>query len=111
MTTTQQSETMNAFFNGYVHSSTTLKEFVDQYDNALHKKDENENVVDFNSFNGTIACVSRFSFEKKCQQLYTIAKFKEVQEEIREVMYCSISLIKRKCAICFNIRITNGGIF
>ena len=83
-----------------MHSSNTLKELVDQYDNALHKKVENENVADFNSFNGTIACVDRFSFEKKFQQLYTIEKFKEVQEEIRKVMYCSISLIKREGAIC-----------
>ncbi|XP_041020467.1 protein FAR1-RELATED SEQUENCE 5-like [Juglans microcarpa x Juglans regia] len=35
MSMTQWSESMNAFFDGYVHSSTTLKEFVDQFDNAL----------------------------------------------------------------------------
>jgi hypothetical protein len=67
------------FFYGYVHPSTTLKEFVDRYDNALCKKVENESIADFKSCNSTIACVSKFSFEKKCQQLYTIAKFKEVQ--------------------------------
>ena len=65
MTAAQRSESMNAFFYGYMHPSTTLKEFVDQYDNALRKKVENENVDDFNSFNSTIACVSTFSFEKK----------------------------------------------
>jgi hypothetical protein len=100
MTTTQRSESMNAFFDGYVHSSTTLKEFVDQYDNALRKKVENENVADFVSFNEMVACLSRFSFEKKFQQIYTIAKYKEVQEEIKEVMYCSSSLIKREGAMC-----------
>ena len=56
---------MNAFFDGYVHPSTTLKKLVDGYDNPLSKKVENENVDDFNSFNSTIACVSTFSFEKK----------------------------------------------
>jgi hypothetical protein len=91
---------MYAFFDGYMHPSTTLKEFVDQYDdNALCKNVENENVVDFNSFNNTIACVSRFSFEKKFQLLYSIAKFKKVQEEIRDVLYCSISLVKIEGAI------------
>jgi hypothetical protein len=99
MTTTQKSESMNAFFDGYVHPSTTLKEFVDGYDNALHKKVENENIADFKSFNSTIACVSKFSFEKKFQQLYTNTKFKEVQEEIKEVMYCSVDLIKREGTI------------
>jgi hypothetical protein len=85
------------------HPSTTLKEFVDGYDNALRKKVENENIADFKSFNSKIACVSKFSFEKKFQQLYTNTKFKEVQEEIKEVMYCSVDLIDvqikctRKC--------------
>ncbi|XP_059460602.1 protein FAR1-RELATED SEQUENCE 5-like isoform X2 [Corylus avellana] len=99
MTTTQQSESMNTFFDGYVHSLTTLKEFVDQYDNALRKMIENENVADFNSFNDTIPCVSRFYFEKQFQQLYTSTKFKEVQEEIREVLYCSGSLLKSEGGI------------
>ncbi|XP_059436342.1 protein FAR1-RELATED SEQUENCE 6-like [Corylus avellana] len=94
MTTTQCSENMNAFFDGYMYSSTTLKEFVDQYDNALCKKVENESVADFHSFNVTISCVSRFSLEKQFQQLYTHAKVKEVQEEIREVFYCTSLLLK-----------------
>jgi len=52
---------------------------VDQYDSALRRKVEKENIADFVSFNETVACLSRFPFEKKFQQLYTIAKFKEVQ--------------------------------
>ncbi|KAK7368403.1 hypothetical protein VNO80_10428 [Phaseolus coccineus] len=35
MSTTQRSEGMNAFFDGYINSSTTLQQFVHQYDNAL----------------------------------------------------------------------------
>ncbi|XP_042952122.1 protein FAR1-RELATED SEQUENCE 5-like [Carya illinoinensis] len=50
MSTTQRSESMNAFFDGYVHAKTNLKEFVDQFDNALKKKIENENNADFHSF-------------------------------------------------------------
>jgi hypothetical protein len=57
-------------------------------------------IADFKSFNSIITYVRKFSFKKKFQQLYTIAKFKEVQEEIREVMYCNIYLIKRECVIC-----------
>ncbi|XP_042956269.1 protein FAR-RED IMPAIRED RESPONSE 1-like [Carya illinoinensis] len=54
MSTTQRSESMNAFFDGYVHSKKNLKEFVDQFDNALKKKIENENQAEFQSFSGTI---------------------------------------------------------
>jgi hypothetical protein len=60
----------------------------------LSKRVDSENVVDFNSFNSTIQCVSRFSFKKQFQEIYTHNKFKEVQEEIRELMYCSCSLLK-----------------
>jgi hypothetical protein len=49
---------------------------VDQYHNALHKKVENKSVADSHPFNVTLSCVSRFSFEKQFQQLYTHAKFK-----------------------------------
>jgi hypothetical protein len=99
MTTTQRSESMNAFFDGYVHSSTSLKEFVDQYDNALRKKVEVENVADFDSFNTTISCVSYWPFEKQFQKIYTHAKFREVQKEISLIMYCGSSLLKSECGI------------
>jgi hypothetical protein len=71
-----------------------LKEFVDQYDNTLRKKVENENVDDFNSFNATISCVSRFPLEKQFQKIYTHAKLKEVPKKFTGVLYCSYSLLK-----------------
>ncbi|KAF5475046.1 hypothetical protein F2P56_006893 [Juglans regia] len=67
MSTTQRSESMNAFFDGFVHSGTTLKEFVDQFDNALRKKVELETTADFNSSNQTIPCSSAFRIEKQFQ--------------------------------------------
>ncbi|KAF5475525.1 hypothetical protein F2P56_007323 [Juglans regia] len=79
MSTMQRSESMNIFFDDYVHSMTNLKKFVDQFDNALKKKIENENIADFQSFNVTINCISRSLIEKRFQKLYTNAKFKEVQ--------------------------------
>ncbi|XP_059439636.1 protein FAR1-RELATED SEQUENCE 6-like [Corylus avellana] len=99
MQTTQRSESMNAFFDNYVNSRSTLKEFVDQFDNALRRKVENEKVADFNSFNATIPCVSHFSIEKEFQELYTNAKFKEVRQEFSCLMYCNCSLIKSEGAI------------
>ncbi|XP_042972798.1 protein FAR1-RELATED SEQUENCE 5-like [Carya illinoinensis] len=86
MSTTQRSESMNAFFDGYVHSKTNLKEFVDQFNNALKRKIKNENQAKFLSFSGTIPCVSRSPIEKKFQVLYTNAKFKEVQQQVISVL-------------------------
>ncbi|KAF5475279.1 hypothetical protein F2P56_007102 [Juglans regia] len=93
MSTTQQSESMNAFFDGYVHSGTTLKEFVDQFDNALRKKVEAETTADFQSCNQTIPCVSLFKIERQFQSLYTNAKFKEVQAEVWGMLLCNPSLV------------------
>ncbi len=66
------------FFYNYVHLWITLKEFTDQFDKALRKMVENETRADFKSFNSTIKCVSKFSLEKKFQDIYTNAKFKEM---------------------------------
>ncbi|XP_042974916.1 protein FAR1-RELATED SEQUENCE 5-like [Carya illinoinensis] len=65
---------------------TNLKEFVDQFDNTLNKKIENENLVDFQSFNVTIPCISRSPIEKRFQELYTLSKFKEVQHQVNGII-------------------------
>ncbi|XP_042956283.1 protein FAR1-RELATED SEQUENCE 5-like [Carya illinoinensis] len=95
MSTTQRSESMNAFFDCYVHAKTNLKEFVDQFDNALKKKIENENTSDFHSFSVTIPCISRSPIEKKFQECYTNAKFREVQRELQCLIDLSPELLKR----------------
>ncbi|XP_042969066.1 protein FAR1-RELATED SEQUENCE 5-like [Carya illinoinensis] len=95
MSTTQQSESMNAFFDGYVHAKTNLKEFVHQFDNVLKKKIENENNADFHSFSITIPCISRSPIEKKFQELYMNVKFREVQRELQCLIDLAPELLKR----------------
>ncbi|XP_062164654.1 protein FAR1-RELATED SEQUENCE 5-like [Alnus glutinosa] len=99
MSTTQRSESMNAFFDGYVHSRTTLKEFVDEYDNALRRMVESEARADFDSFNRTILCISALQLEKQFQVVYTNAKFKEVHEQFVKMMSCNNALLKSEGAI------------
>ncbi|XP_041009352.1 protein FAR1-RELATED SEQUENCE 5-like [Juglans microcarpa x Juglans regia] len=86
MSTTQRSESMNAFFYGYVHARTNLKKFVDQFDSALRKKIENENNADFHTFSVTIPCISRSPVEKRFQELYTNVKFREFQQQVMGVL-------------------------
>ncbi|XP_042958067.1 uncharacterized protein LOC122293589 [Carya illinoinensis] len=85
---------MNAFFDGYVHAKTNLKEFVNQYDNALKKKIEKENVADFHSFNVTIPCISRSPIEKRYQDLYKNGKFREVQQQLARIINLDPILLK-----------------
>ncbi|XP_041026848.1 protein FAR-RED IMPAIRED RESPONSE 1-like [Juglans microcarpa x Juglans regia] len=99
MSTTQRSESMNAFFDGYVHAKTNLKEFVDQFDTALKKKIESENNADFHSFSVTIPCISRSPIEKRFQELYTNVKFREVQMQLTSIIDLDPELLKRDGAV------------
>ncbi|XP_042939336.1 protein FAR1-RELATED SEQUENCE 4-like [Carya illinoinensis] len=99
MSTTQRSKSMNAFFDGFVHSGTTLKEFVDQFDNTLRKKVELETTADFNSSNQTIPCSSAFSIEKQFQAVYMSVKFKEVQKKVWRMILCNCILISKEGSI------------
>ena len=94
MSTTQRSESMNSFFDGYVHPSTTLKQFVEQYENALRSKVEKESQADYESFNVTIPCVTKYKVEKQFQGCYTTKKFKEAQDEVKGKVYCISFLVR-----------------
>jgi hypothetical protein len=54
----QRSESINVFFYGYLHSSTTLKVFVKQFEKAMRNKVEKEILSDFESFKGKLECSS-----------------------------------------------------
>ena len=99
MSTTQRSESMNAFFDGYVNSKASLKRFMEQYGNALKDKVEKECLADFSSFNTLIPCVSVYGIESQFQKVFTIAKFKEFQEEITSIMYCNACFQKEEGSV------------
>ncbi|KAH9770311.1 protein FAR1-RELATED SEQUENCE [Citrus sinensis] len=90
MSTTQRSESMNAFFDGFVNSKTNLKQFVKQYENALRRKAELEWQADAKCFSKRTPCVSKYEMKRQVEEVYTISKFKEFQEELTALMYCDI---------------------
>ncbi|XP_057500887.1 protein FAR-RED ELONGATED HYPOCOTYL 3-like [Actinidia eriantha] len=81
MSSTQRSEGINVYFDGYIHSKTTLKQFVEQYENALASKVESENLEDVKSWSTYIPCITKGELEKQFQSVYTHAKVKEFQEQ------------------------------
>ncbi|CAA3008224.1 Hypothetical predicted protein [Olea europaea subsp. europaea] len=105
MSTTQGSESMNAFFDGYVHSKTSLKQFVKQYKQVLRNKVKKEFQADFKSYSQMVPCTTMFEMEKQYQNCYTISKFREVQPELIGKVYCDImSTTKGTSCITYEIR-------
>ncbi|XP_022883719.1 protein FAR1-RELATED SEQUENCE 1-like [Olea europaea var. sylvestris] len=98
MSTTQRSESVNAFFDGYVHSKTSLKQFVEQYERALRRKIEKEFHTDFKSFSQMVPCATKYEMEKQIQAVYTIAKFQEFQNEITGKVYCDVLSASDECS-------------
>uniref|UniRef100_A0ACD5WSC7 Uncharacterized protein n=1 Tax=Avena sativa TaxID=4498 RepID=A0ACD5WSC7_AVESA len=96
MSSTERSESVNAFFDDYVNAITTLEQFVEQYENALRDKVERENKADSKSFQEVIPCITHYDFERQFQAAYTNAKFQEFQEQLRGKIYCYPSMLNKE---------------
>ena len=90
MSSTQRSESMNSYFDGYINSKTTLKQFVEQYENALAKKVEIEKHEDAKSLHSYIPCITEDELETQFQSVYTNAKFKEFQKLFVGRLKCEV---------------------
>jgi hypothetical protein len=75
---------MNTFFDSYLHSFITLKVFVEQFENAMRNKVENEILSNFECFKGKLECSSSSPMEKQFQETYTHEIFKRVRIEFSE---------------------------
>ncbi|KAL8525019.1 hypothetical protein ACS0TY_014584 [Phlomoides rotata] len=69
MISTQRSEGMHVFFDDFVHSRSTLKQFVEQYDIPIGNKIQKEFQTDFQSKNKVIKCITHFAWEKQFQKM------------------------------------------
>ncbi|KAL8543590.1 hypothetical protein ACS0TY_004238 [Phlomoides rotata] len=76
MISTQRSEGMHTYFNKFVHSRSTLKQFMEQYDMAMGNKIQKEFIADFQSKNKVVKCVSTFCWEKQFQLTLFSSSFK-----------------------------------
>jgi hypothetical protein len=95
MSLTQRSESMNAFFDGYLHSSTTLKVFMEQFEKAMRNKVEKKILSDFECFKGKLECSSSSPMEKQFQEAYTHEIFKRVRLEFVGRQGCIVNELVR----------------
>ncbi|XP_039140569.1 protein FAR1-RELATED SEQUENCE 5-like [Dioscorea cayenensis subsp. rotundata] len=84
MTTTQRSESINSFFDGFVNAQTPLDEFVMQYDKALLARRNVEESEDFKTLNSIANFYTGHPIERHAGEVYTRAVFDTFQAELRE---------------------------
>ncbi|KAL8556753.1 hypothetical protein ACS0TY_004279 [Phlomoides rotata] len=90
MLSTQRSEGMHVYFDDYMHSRCSLKEFMEQYEVAIGKKIQKEFIADFESKNKVKKCKAHYHWEKQFRDAFTNNMFLKFQEEIDRMVYCHI---------------------
>ncbi|XP_044506801.1 protein FAR-RED IMPAIRED RESPONSE 1-like isoform X2 [Mangifera indica] len=88
MSTTQRSESINSFFDKYIHKKISLKEFVKQYGSILQNRYEEEAIADFDTWHKQPALKSPSPWEKQMSTVYTHTIFKKFQVEVLGVVGC-----------------------
>ncbi|KAK1354471.1 hypothetical protein POM88_047727 [Heracleum sosnowskyi] len=95
MKSSQRSESINAFFDGFVHSSTPLLEFVDQYDNAIADRREKEEDQDFICMMTKPDLTKVTPIESYVSQIYTKNVFVRFKEQFDCVFHCLHKKLKK----------------
>lgn len=93
---TQRSENIHGFFDGYIHSNSTLEQFVEQYEIAIRHKVEKEDASDFKSKGSVVKCLTVYDWEIQFQEAYTNEMFEKLQTEIRRMWYCHLHVMGDK---------------
>ncbi|KAF3603082.1 hypothetical protein F2Q69_00037517 [Brassica cretica] len=89
MSTSQRGDSINAFFDKYLHKKTSVQEFVKLYDTILQDRFEEEAKADSETLNKQPTMKSPSPFEKSVSEVYTPAVFKKFQVEVLGAIACS----------------------
>ncbi|XP_057755754.1 protein FAR1-RELATED SEQUENCE 5-like [Arachis stenosperma] len=81
MRSTQRSESMHAFYGGYLHCKSGLVQFIHEYDNVLENNEQKELEDDATNSKGVIPCIGSTGIERQFQQEYTSNMFRTLQLE------------------------------
>lgn len=88
MSTVQRSDSVNSYFDKYMHKKTSVQEFVKQYESILQDRYEEEAKADSDTWNKPPTLRSPSPFEKSIAGVYTRAVFKKFQEEVLGAVAC-----------------------
>ncbi|WMV57760.1 hypothetical protein MTR67_051145, partial [Solanum verrucosum] len=91
MMSTQRSESMHAFFYGYISNRSSLKQFVEQYELALRFKYEKELQAEADSRKKHAAPCSGFDWDLQLQTHYTRPIYDAfAAEHLKRLYHCEI---------------------
>ncbi|KAM4110768.1 hypothetical protein ACJW30_05G017000 [Castanea mollissima] len=82
MNTIQRSESINAFFDSFVNSRTTLKDFVVKFAKAVDSRYKKERKEDFDSRHKTPSLVIGSKIEHQAASIYTRTILSKFQKEL-----------------------------
>ncbi|XP_049933305.1 protein FAR1-RELATED SEQUENCE 6-like [Nymphaea colorata] len=88
MSTSRRGEKFNAFFDGYVYSNTSFKEFAEKYEMVLKKKYNEEAQADFDSYNKVPVMRTHLCYESQLAKVYSGEIFVLFQEEVYGTFDC-----------------------
>ncbi|KAG8364535.1 hypothetical protein BUALT_Bualt18G0007200 [Buddleja alternifolia] len=88
LSTSQRSESVNSFFDKYIHKKINLKEFTRQYGAILQNRYDEEDMADFDTWHKQPALKSPSPWEKQMSTIYTHAIFRKFQVEVLGVVGC-----------------------
>lgn len=82
MSSTQRSDSINSYFDGYINASTNLSQFFKLYEKALESRLEKEVKADYDTMNSPPVLKTPSPMEKQASELYTRKLFTRFQEEL-----------------------------
>ncbi|KAL3646193.1 Protein FAR-RED ELONGATED HYPOCOTYL 3 [Castilleja foliolosa] len=88
MSTSQRSESVNSYFDKFVHKKTTVQEFIRHYDAILQDRYEEESKANSDTWNKLPTLKSPSPFEKHLAGLYTHSVFRKFQIEVLGAVAC-----------------------
>ncbi|KAL1178697.1 hypothetical protein V6Z11_A03G112300 [Gossypium hirsutum] len=88
MSTVQRAESVNSFFDKYVHKKTTVQDFLKHYEAILQDRYEEEAKANSDSWSKVPALKSPSPFEKSVVGVYTHTLFKKFQIEVVGAIAC-----------------------
>ena len=93
MSTTQGSDNINSYFDGYINASTTIQALIRQYEKAIASRHEKEVKADYETMNATPVLKTPSPMEKQAAKIYTKIIFQKFQDELVETLAYPATLV------------------